>query len=111
MPACWLIIVKMEAILMRIYTRESSSTAGKPTYEFLLHWLKERGIRGATVLKACCGYGSHGQFRYEGVEVLSHDLPVVVEVVDLREKLEPLIPQIASLIKESLITVERAKIE
>ncbi|MGB9873638.1 MAG: DUF190 domain-containing protein [Hydrogenobacter sp.] len=95
---------------MRIFLREGDKLSGEPLYSTILSMLKSKGIRGATVLKAILGYGTTGQYHYEGIEVLSYDLPVVVEFVDEEEKVQGVIEEISKYLKSGLITMEKAEI-
>ena len=44
------------------------------------------------------------------IERLSLDLPIVVEIVDTRERLEAFLSSIDSAIKEGLATLEKAEV-
>lgn len=98
------------AVLVRIFLREGDKLSGEPLYSIILSMLKSKGIRGATVLKAILGYGTTGQYNYEGIEVLSYDLPVVVEFVDEEEKVQSVIEEVSKYLKSGLITMEKAEI-
>jgi len=95
---------------VRIFLRESEEIEGEPLYRFLVKLLKERGIKGATVLKAILGYGTTGEFHYEGIESLSYDLPVVVEFVEEESKAEEVIEEVGRYLHKGLITMERAEV-
>lgn len=56
------------------------------------------------------GYGTTGEYKYEGIEVLSYDLPVVIEFVDKEEKVEAVLQEITKFVKKGLITMEKAEI-
>ncbi len=98
----------MEFVLVRIFLREDDRLEGKPAYRRLLELLKEYGIGGATVLKSIMGYGTTGEFHYEGLEVLSYSLPVVVEFVEEEQKAMQAIERLLQKAKVGLITLERA---
>ncbi|RMH03075.1 MAG: DUF190 domain-containing protein [Aquificota bacterium] len=99
----------MERVLVRIYLREDLRVGKELAYKKALYTLKELGICGATVLKAIAGYGTTGEEHYEGLEVLSYSLPVVVEFVEEEEKALQAVKVITGFIKKGLITFERAK--
>jgi hypothetical protein len=63
-------------------------------------------VGGATVLKAIMGYGTTGKYHYEGVEVLSYNLPVVVEFVEKEEKVNSLLEELTKLVEKLDISVE-----
>jgi PII-like signaling protein len=98
------------AVLVRIFLREGDELGGKPLYSVILSVLKSKGIRGATVLKAILGYGTTGEYHYEGIEILSYDLPVVVEFVDEEEKVQSVLEEVSKYLKSGLITMEKAEI-
>ena len=97
-------------LLVRIFLREDEEFEGEPLYVKLVKVLKERGITGATVLKALLGYGTTGEYHYEGIEILSYNLPVVVEFVDEEKKVMAVLDELGRYIKGGLITMERVKL-
>jgi PII-like signaling protein len=89
---------------------EDDKHDGKPLYEWLVLKARERGLAGATVLRGIMGFGSHSRLHTFRVERLSLDLPIVVEIVDTRSKLEAFLAEIDPLIHEGLATLERAEV-
>jgi len=98
------------AVLVRIFLREGEELGGRPLYLQVLERLRAEGVSGATVLKAILGYGTSGDFHYEGIEALSYDLPVVVEFVDEKEKSLSVIESMRELLEGRLISMEEAKL-
>ena len=94
--------------LLRIFIGESDRHAGKPLYEWLVLAARERGLAGATVLRGIMGYGAHSRLHTFKIERLSADLPIVVEIVDTRERLEAFLAEIDPAISEGLATLEKA---
>jgi uncharacterized protein len=103
-------VVEGNYLLVRIFMREDDELEGERLYSKLLKLLKSKGVGGATVLKAIMGYGTTGEHHYEGIEVLSYNLPVVVEFVESEEKVHSLLEELAKYVKKGLITIERAQI-
>ena len=103
-------MVEGNYLLVRIFMREDEELEGERLYSKLLKLLKSKGMGGATVLKAIMGYGTTGEYHYEGIEVLSYNLPVVVEFVEREEKVNSLLEELAKYVKKGLITIERAQI-
>jgi uncharacterized protein len=97
-----------EGSLLRIFIGESDRHAGKPLYEWLVLAARERGLAGATVLRGMMGYGAHSRLHTFKIERLSEDLPIVVEIVDTREKLEAFLGEVDGVIGEGLATLEKA---
>ena len=99
-----------EGCLLRIFIGEDDKHDGKPLYEWLVLKARERGLAGATVLRGMMGFGAHSRVHTFKIERLSLDLPIVVEVVDTRAKLETFLAEIDPLIHEGLATVEKAEV-
>ncbi len=93
-------------VRLRIYIGEKDKRSGKPLYLYIVHWLKARGVKGATVFRGIAGYGSHSLIHTADILRLSEDLPIVVEVVEERSVIERLLPEIEEMVEEGLITVE-----
>ncbi len=99
-----------EGYLLRIFIGEADKHAGKPLYEWLLMQARARGLAGATVIRGLMGFGAHGRVHTFKIERLSEDLPIIVEIVDTREKLEEFLSLIDSQIDEGLATMEKAQV-
>ena len=72
---------------LRIYIDEGDRWRGQPLEAALLETLRARGMAGATVFRGAAGFGAHSRIHTARLEVLSTDLPVVLEVVDSPEKI------------------------
>jgi len=96
--------------LLRIFIGESDRHGGKLLYEWLVLQAREAGLAGATVLRGMMGYGAHSRLHTFRIERLSEDLPIVVEIVDTREKLESFLERIDGAIPEGLATLEKAQV-
>ena len=101
---------KGERTLMRIFIGEGDKYQGKPLYEVLLELFRERGIAGATVVRAIAGFGSSSKVHTEKVLRLSLDLPIIVEVVETEHAIKGILPDLDAMIGGGLITLERAQV-
>jgi PII-like signaling protein len=99
-----------EAILLRIFIGESDRYKGKPLYRHLLEMFKNEGLAGATVLRAIGGFGKTSYIHSTAILQLSTDLPIVIEVVDTKDKIEMIKGKLEGIIKGGLITEEKVKI-
>jgi len=70
----------------------------------------ERGIAGATVVRCVEGYGASRQLHTSRLLELSENLPVRIEIVDLPERVEPLLAALEGIIGEGLVTVSNVHI-
>lgn len=102
--------LKGERVLMRIHIGERDKYHGKPLYEAIVELLRARHYAGATVMRAVMGFGATAHLRTDRIEVLSLDLPIVVECVETEEKITAILPEIDQMIDGGLITLERAKV-
>ena len=96
--------------LLRIFLGEADKHEGRPLYEWLVLRARERGLAGATVTRGLMGFGAHSRLHTFKIERLSLDLPIVVEIVDTREKLEAFLAEIDPVIHEGLATLENAEV-
>ncbi len=103
-------VLPVEGCLLRIFIGESDKHAGKPLYEWIVQQAREHGLAGATVLRGMMGFGAHSRIHTFKIERLSEDLPIVIELVDTREKLEKFLAVIDNVIDEGLATLEKANI-
>ena len=99
-----------EGYLLRIFIGESDKHNGKPLYEWLILKAREEGLAGATVLRGMMGFGAHSRIHTFKIERLSEDLPIIVEIVDTREKLEKFLSLIDNAIEEGLATLEKIEV-
>jgi PII-like signaling protein len=102
--------LKGERTLMRIHIGERDKHEGKPLYMAIVNLLREKHYAGATVLRAITGFGATAKLHTNRLEVLSLDLPIIVECVETEEKIQSILPELDSMIGGGLITLERARV-
>ncbi|MEK6751329.1 MAG: DUF190 domain-containing protein [Chloroflexota bacterium] len=101
-----------EGYLLRIFIGESDRHEHKPLYEWIIFQAREQGLAGATVLRGMMGFGANTRVIHTfKIERLSEDLPMVIEIVDTKEKLEAFLDSIDGHIKAGLVTFEKAQIK
>ncbi|MFZ3209323.1 MAG: DUF190 domain-containing protein [Geobacteraceae bacterium] len=99
-----------EGFLLRIFIGESDKYEGKLLYEWLVLKARDTGLAGATVLRGMMGFGAHSRLHTFKLERLSEDMPVIVEIVDTREKLDNFLSVIDAAIQEGLATLEKVQV-
>jgi CBS-domain-containing membrane protein len=102
--------LQKKAQRLRIYIGESDRWRGKPLDAVLLETFRAQGMAGATVLRGAAGFGAHSHIHSTRLEVLSIDLPVIIELVDTPEKVASIIEVIYPMVREGLITLEDVQI-
>jgi PII-like signaling protein len=103
-------VLPEDGCLLRIFIGESEKAEGKPLYQWLVEKAKTAGLAWATVWRGMMGYGANSRIHTSKILRLSQDLPVIVEIVDARERLEAFLDAVDGMIKGGLATLEKAQI-
>jgi PII-like signaling protein len=96
-----------EKVLMRIFIGEGDRHGRLPLYESLMEAFRREGVAGATVLRGIAGFGGSHIYHTDKLLDISHDLPIVIEVVESREKLDALLPLVEAMMSGGRITLEK----
>jgi PII-like signaling protein len=99
-----------ERVLMRIHIGERDKHHGKPLYAAIVELLRARGYAGATVYRGIMGFGASSTVHTDRIEVLSLDLPIIVECIETSERIDAILPELDGMIGGGLITLERAHV-
>jgi len=102
--------IPQDGCLLRIFIGESDKWHGQPLYEAIVMKARELHIAGATVLRGPMGFGANSRLHTFKVLRLSEDLPMVIEIVDSREKIDELLPHVDQMVQEGLVTLERVQV-
>ena len=62
-------------------------------------------------MRGMMGFGPSSKVATEKILRLSEDLPIVIELIDKRNKLEAFLDRINGVVKEGLVTLEKAQIK
>src|SRR5215211_9241281 len=93
-------------VRVRAYFGERDHQQGKPLWSALLEFLRREHAAGATVTRGIAGYGANSKIHAASIVDLSSDLPLVLEWIDSRERVERLLPAIEDLLQGGLITTD-----
>ncbi len=93
--------------LLRIFVGESDKWHGRPLYEAIVTKARELHLAGAGVLHGAMGFGAHSRLHTAKILRLSEELPIVIEIVDRREKIDELLEHIDAMVSEGLVTLEQ----
>lgn len=96
--------------LLRVFIGESDKWQGKPLYESIVLKAREMHMAGATVLRGPMGFGANSRLHTTKIMRLSEDLPMIVEIVDSKEKIDELMPHIDAMVREGLVTLEKVQV-
>lgn len=101
----------VEGCLLRIFIGESDKCEGRPLYEWIVVKAREQGLAGATVLRGMMGFGANSRVIHTFKVIrLSEDMPVIIELVDTRDRLEGFLELIEDQIDAGLVTLEKAEV-
>ena len=96
--------------LLRIFIGEQDRWQGRPLYEAIVQLARKEGMAGATAIKGFMGFGCKSRMHTAKLLRLSEDLPIVVEIVDSEEKIGQFMPHLDEMVKEGLVTLEKANV-
>ena len=99
-----------EGTLLRIFIGDSDDYAGKPLYEAIVFKARQMHLGGATVLRGPMGFGHSSRLHSAKILRLSEDLPIVVEIVDSREKIDQFLPVLDQMMGSGLVTLEKVTV-
>jgi uncharacterized protein len=91
------------AKLLRLHFTERDRLQGKPLYEAIVEKCREMKIAGATVFRGLEGYGDTAEIHRS--HILTHDLPIVVQIVDSAANIQRLLPVVEEMMDKGLIAI------
>ena len=103
-----------ESSLLRIFTGELDKYKRRPLYEAIVYFAKRKGLAGATVQKGIMSFGASSIVKTAKTLALSHDLPIIIEIIDKTEKIEQFIKELEPYFEKSkyggIVTIEKANV-
>ena len=106
--------IQGDAKLLRIFVGENDKIGPIPLYEKIVIEARKFGLAGATVIKGIMGFGGNSRIHTSKILRLSEDLPLVIEIVDEKLKIEEFLPIINEFFEKArcggLVTIEKAEI-
>ncbi|MGL1862598.1 MAG: DUF190 domain-containing protein [Pseudodesulfovibrio sp.] len=91
---------------IRIYIGEDDKHKSRPMADVIVEEARKIGLAGATVFRGLSGFGANSRIHTTKILRLSEDLPVVVEIVDHPDKVEPLLEMLDEMMTEGMVTRE-----
>jgi PII-like signaling protein len=99
---------KIWVLIIRI--KKNDEVGGKRLQNLIMDFLIKAKVEGATVWTGVNGFGKRGKstMHLEGVQV---NMPLIIEVVDTQEKLEPLLPDLKLIVGDNgLVTIQETNV-
>jgi uncharacterized protein len=102
--------IPSDGVLLRVFIGESDRADGRTLHEAIVLKARQLHLAGATVLRGQMGFGASSRLHTTKVLRLSEDLPIVVEIVDSKVKIEALLAEIEPMIGDGLVTLEPVQV-
>ena len=102
--------IETDGKLVTVYVNSTDQWHGRALYSAIVQLCQNRGIAGATVSRCVEGYGAGGQLHTARLLELSENLPVRIDIVDLPERIDPLLTAMEGMVGEGLIMVSNVHI-
>jgi PII-like signaling protein len=99
-----------KAAKVTIYLSDGAKHHGVPVYTSLLDFLFHSGIAGATVLKGVAGFGHAHRIHSAHILEISDHLPIRIEFVESREKVESILPELQKRTGSGLIEIQETTV-
>ncbi len=96
-------IVTTAAKLVRIYLGEADRYKDEPLHEAIVKKLRMMDFSGATVYRGIAGYGAKRHPHKGGRFRLSHDLPIMISVIEKPERVTDLVEAVSSMMQDGVI--------
>jgi uncharacterized protein len=94
-----------EAVLLRIFIGEDDVFAHEPLVDAIVTKAQAEELAGATVLRGRQGFGPSS--RTPAITLSrSEDRPLVIEIVDVPEKINRFVPVVAAMMGGGMITLQ-----
>ncbi len=94
-----------QAQVLRLYMGESDKHGAHSLHDWIIKEAQKQGLSGATVFRGITGFGKHQHIHTANVLVLSTELPLVVEIIDSKEKIEAFLNHIDKEVTHGYATI------
>jgi hypothetical protein len=99
-----------KALKVTIYLRDGTKHRGIPVYTSLLDFLHESGVAGASIFKGVASFGGDRRIHASHILELSDHLPIKLEIIDTREKIESILPALEERCGCGLIEIQETSV-
>lgn len=90
---------------IRIFIKEIESWHGKPLYRAIFDLAAQNHVLGVTIQRGIEGFGPEHHLSTQRLVDIADDLPIIVEIIDTTQHVEPLLAQLDTLVQRGVITV------
>jgi len=95
--------IEGKAKALAVYIGESDLWHGRPLYAVIVERARELGMAGATVTRGIMGFGANSRIHTTAILRLSEDLPVVIQIVDMPDRIDPFVKELDEMVSEGMV--------
>jgi uncharacterized protein len=99
-----------KAVKVSLYLNDAAKHHGVPVYASILDYLFHNGVAGASVFKGVAGFGAGHQMHSAHIVEISDQLPIKIEIIETREKVDALLPELKKRTGSGLIEVQETEV-
>jgi PII-like signaling protein len=99
-----------KAVKVTLYLSDGAKHLGVPVYASIVDFLFHSGIAGATVTKGVAGFGATHHLHSAHILEISDKLPIKIEFIETREKVDAGLPELEKRCGCGLIEVSETTI-
>ncbi|HUB29312.1 MAG TPA: DUF190 domain-containing protein [Terracidiphilus sp.] len=99
-----------KAVKVTIYLSDAAKRHGVPAYSDVLDFLFRHGVAGATATKGVGGFGQSHRMHSANILEISDHLPLKIEFIDKREKVEAILPELQKRVRSGLIEMQETEV-
>lgn len=100
-----------ETVKVSVYINEADRWNHRPLHLEVLRMLSEEGLGGGTVLRAVAGFTGGGRVETTSLVDAGGKLPLVIEFIDRRDKIDRVMPVLRTMVGQRLIVRQSVQIE
>ena len=102
-------VVPKKGQLLRIFIGENDHYQGIPIHEWIVNMACDKGLSGASVMRGFSGFGVHSHVHTAKILRLSSNLPIIIEIVDTKDKIDLFMPIIDAAISKGVATLQQVE--
>jgi PII-like signaling protein len=99
-------LTKGPAKKVTIFVNEDTERHMTALHDSIMTFLMHKGVSGATAIRAYTGFGSHQMLHTPNIEALAEHLPIRIEFVETKEKVDEILPTLYEMVSDGLIEVQ-----
>ena len=96
---------------LAIYVGEFDHWQGKPPYAAIVEKAQQRGLAGACAARGIMGFGANSRIHTNGVLRLWEDLPVVIQIFDIPERINLFLADLEEMKVDGLVVTWDVNVE